>query len=703
MNILSMTATFGKLEHQTLELQPGLNIIEAPNEWGKSTWCDFLLAMLYGIDTRERSTKTTLAQKERYEPWSGSPMSGSVRLYWEGRDITIERTTKGRIPMGQFRAFETQSGLDVPELTADNCGQQLFGVEKSVFIRSGFIKFAGLPVSSDPELSRRLNALVTTGDDSGTADVMSGKLRELKNRIRSNRSNGLIPVALAQKEQLEASLAELGQLSDGIARCKEREAALEQQRRDLLLHRQHLEYAAAGENAQRVADSRLAAQQAQQEVETWEQRCRDLPDADTARRELRTLQGLQQESLSLQLEQQMLPPVPELPQETGPFAGLTAQQIGDVLSSETAAYHQLSKSNPWILFLGLAAILAGLATGIFLSPIGYCLAAVGLACIVMRLLLGRASKKALAKLEERYGSADTQDWKKMADEHLARRELVDQARQTAQLSHEAYRRRQKALSDKLPSEGLQAAMDTRQDVLGAWEALADARKTARQAVSHAEALAAMQAMPEKPQGEDTLTFTQAETARLLSDNTQQTEELHRLLGRYQGRMEALGEAAPLEEKLSEVTERLTRLEQTYAAVELAQETLEEAQHQLRSRFAPRIVQGAKERMALLTGGRYDRLSLTAELSVNAAARDENVQREGFRRSDGTLDQLYLSLRLAVAEALMAGGPLILDDALVRFDDTRLKAALALLQQEAQTRQILLFTCQTREKSLLPGL
>ena len=55
MRICSMTATFGKLEGETLEFTPGLNLISAPNEWGKSTWCAFLLAMLYGIDTRQRA------------------------------------------------------------------------------------------------------------------------------------------------------------------------------------------------------------------------------------------------------------------------------------------------------------------------------------------------------------------------------------------------------------------------------------------------------------------------------------------------------------------------------------------------------------------------------------------------------------------------------------------------------------------------
>ena len=114
MKIYKMTATFGKLEHAELTLQPGLNILTAPNEWGKSTWCAFLVAMLYGLDTRAKTTKTTLADKERYAPWSGNPMAGRIDLNWNGRDITIERRTKGRVPLGEFKAYETDSGLACP-------------------------------------------------------------------------------------------------------------------------------------------------------------------------------------------------------------------------------------------------------------------------------------------------------------------------------------------------------------------------------------------------------------------------------------------------------------------------------------------------------------------------------------------------------------------------------------------------------------
>ena len=55
MRIHQLAATFGRLENKTLDLGPGLNIIEAPNEGGKSTWTALLRVMFYGLNTRDRS------------------------------------------------------------------------------------------------------------------------------------------------------------------------------------------------------------------------------------------------------------------------------------------------------------------------------------------------------------------------------------------------------------------------------------------------------------------------------------------------------------------------------------------------------------------------------------------------------------------------------------------------------------------------
>ena len=80
MRIKKLTATFGGLDNAVLEPGPGLTVIAAPNEAGKSTWAAFWRAMLYGVSTREQSKTGFLADKARYLPWSGAPMAGEAQV-----------------------------------------------------------------------------------------------------------------------------------------------------------------------------------------------------------------------------------------------------------------------------------------------------------------------------------------------------------------------------------------------------------------------------------------------------------------------------------------------------------------------------------------------------------------------------------------------------------------------------------------------
>ena len=165
-------------------------------------------------------------------------------------------------------------------------------------------------------------------------------------------------------------------------------------------------------------------------------------------------------------------------------------------------------------------------------------------------------------------------------------------------------------------------------------------------------------------------------------------------------MQTLGNAAVLREELAKVEARIEELETYYSAAVLAQELLIKAKQELQRRFAPRISQRAQEIFAALTGGRYQRIALAEDLSVSTAAEGEDIMRGCLWRSDGTADQMYLALRLAVAEELTPHAPLILDDAFVRFDDGRLKEALNILNQTGEDMQVILFTCQSRERNIM---
>ena len=133
--------------------------------------------------------------------------------------------------------------------------------------------------------------------------------------------------------------------------------------------------------------------------------------------------------------------------------------------------------------------------------------------------------------------------------------------------------------------------------------------------------------------------------------------------------------------------------------------LQSANTALQSRFSPALSRRTAELFSRLTGGKYDRVLLDRSFSALTQEHGESVSHNAQLLSLGTLDQLYLAVRLAICETVLPESdppPIVLDDALVRFDDARCRAALDLLLEESKTRQILLFTCQHRESAYLAG-
>ena len=133
MKINKLTATFGKFNNESISFHGGLNIIEAPNESGKTTWCAFIMAMLYGVDSAERTKAGSLPVRQRYAPWSGAPMEGTAELTADNCDITIMRSTRLKnAPMREFSAFYTGTGIPVEKLSGSNAGELLTGVSRDV-------------------------------------------------------------------------------------------------------------------------------------------------------------------------------------------------------------------------------------------------------------------------------------------------------------------------------------------------------------------------------------------------------------------------------------------------------------------------------------------------------------------------------------------------------------------------------------------
>ena len=336
MKLLRMTATFGRLEQETLSLTEGLNVLQMPNEAGKSTWAEFLLAMLYGVDTSEREKTGVLPVKTKYQPWSGKPMEGVIELEHAGRRITLTRTSTARAPLGVFSAVYTDSGLPVEGMTGANCGETLLGVPKRVYQRSAFVRQAGLGLTPDDELEARLSALVTTGDEAVSFAAADKRLLAWQNRVRHNKT-GLIPDAERELAAVDSALAALAGEHEKNLALRAQLQSLQAQQTACEEDLRALQAAQAQRKKAQLYDAKRAAMQAANRENAASAVCARLPREDA-------LAALSQEAAALlslpELEAAAAAPArPDCPKA---FSGVDEERLLDKAQRDMREFDRLT-------------------------------------------------------------------------------------------------------------------------------------------------------------------------------------------------------------------------------------------------------------------------------------------------------------------------------------------------------------------------
>lgn len=747
MNIKRMTATFGRLSGQTLTLAPGFNLVEAPNEGGKSTWAAFLKAMLYGIDTRDRDKKGYLADKNRYQPWSGAPMEGELVLEWQGRDITIRRSPRGNTPFGAFSAVYTGTEEPVPGLTAASCGELLTGVGREVFERSAFLGQSGsLAITAAPELERRIAALVSSGEEDVSYSQAEGRLKEWLNRRRVNKSVGRIPQLEGELSQVRASREELEQLTGALNALAAEERGLRRRKEAL-----EAELSAHKRLAQRDLDRRftqakgeLDRAQADLDALRKEQaRFGPIPHKEELKRaqgELAYLKALEPEIK--QGEEALAQAEAELEEartaaRDDRFPGQTVEEAAESVKKAEGEYAAARKNaGTWSLMAKLVPVIGVLAAGGMVvlalaqgDAVSFPAVLTGVLFLVFTLALGvfnhsqaRRSRAWGDQVLDRFSVKTPEELEGVLEDYRARAAAADQAAQQVRLVREGLSDRQarrensrKDLFDFVHSFapevkdlfGCSAALsralslEERETVarakLEGAQNLYDALKA--QGGREADPAAPVPAAPERPM---------EETAALLGAAQADLERTARALNVALGRQKAVGDPAALAARQEALEEELARRTQEHQAIAAALEGLKAANAQLQERFSPQLNRRAGEYLARLTGEKYTSLSLNRELEASAAGAGDVLPRRALFLSKGTVDQVYLAVRLAVYDLCLGERrvPLVLDDALAAFDDGRMANALDLLLERAREDQVLFFTCQRREGAYLaqkPGV
>ena len=632
MWINKLTASFGKLENETLKLHEGLNVIYAPNESGKSTWCAFIRAMLYGIDSSQRSRSGFLPDKQRYAPWSGAAMEGSMEVHANGCHITISRSTASKnAPMREFSAVYTGSNVPAEWLNAANCGETLTGVTRDVFRRSAFVEQGTVAVTGSPELEKRISAIVSTGEEQCSYSEADETLRSWL-RVRRFNRRGLIP-------RLEGAM-------DDVQR---RLGDMDLSHRDIEQLEKELE------------ESRLNCARLEMEVteSRKKQRREALDMLHRGREELKESFRRHDEALALVNERREA-------LRQGQFDGASVEDVEEAMAEDVSELRllrrqQQTRPSPLaaIVFFVLSALCAGFYSKI--QNVFLIIAAVLFCASAVFLFLRYSSK---------------------------RRSVLDAAM------------RQELILSRYHADSPARLEDALQAHRALWEALWQAEQDEYERRMDYEQQRCNLEKLEEAALED-LDFSGGSSpaallSRKLSAERERERALSSKISSLQGRIAATGDPLVLSSELRCMEEEYEQLNREYEAISLAAETLRAADEQIQSRFSPQLGRLASHYMSIVTGGRYSDIFLNRDFSATLRTQGDSIARGSEYLSAGTLDLMYLAVRLAVCELALPDGencPLIIDDALVNLDEHRFSQAMELLKEIAKTRQVVLFTCR----------
>lgn len=734
---------FGGIKNLDLNLDNHFNIIYGGNENGKTTIMSFIKMMFYGTERSGAQLNKNLRKK--YTPWDNSIMAGSIDFESEGRLYRLERIFGNSNSTDKVTLIDL--GLGTAKPVSSDIGIKLFGLSAAAFERSIFIGQFGFPESNNlasGELNGKLSNIALTGDETISFDAVNQRLENAKYELMSKSGrSGIYDKNLKLCDTLEKELLSCEEAQKTIQNAKLRAQQITEEIKAMQEKALALKSQIDSENdlrnakkLQELLDLKARLDELNQSLTLNDGSLADEMFVRKLEFCLSKIESIENKISAKQTENENLEnnlrlaaspaqnATPEaLSELTEKIDSLNNQKENVSLNIKELEETPKFKIKPvwFVLLIIIAAAAAGL---LLLKPTYYiyalCLIAVAVATGVINIL---SVKKANRNNQSKLMELKLQETKLISLITAENSNLT--AIKIALNSNSAMIENQKELIAKCKEEikSLIAERDNEKEILfglfGCFEATKDIEKI-KAALSEIKKTAASQKELKQNinyilKDVGNISYEQAKE-KLANLNPGASIDFDAVKNDYEQLLQQITEnktavTAILTEaksisanskKPSEIKKELEALKQKTAAqkeycdcLDIALSVLADSYAQVRRSYGSALEKKAGSIFKGLTDGAYENMSISKSFEIMVEKKDVFGIKELDYLSSGTVDQAYLSLRLALSELLSQdnnGLPIILDDALAQYDDSRTQTALKFLKEYSQNGQIIMFTC-----------
>lgn len=631
---------FGKFRDEKIELQKGINLIYGTNEAGKSTIHTFIKGMLFGID--KQRGRTSFDVYTRYKPWDTPTLyNGEMEMNVEGVPYLIKRNLYKEEKSIQI--INKDTGREVP-YKEQRGGCFIEGLTENNYSNTVYV--AQQQVATNKELAFRINDYITNMSTTQSSEVnVNQAIKELQSRKKE--------IELRQtKQQVKELNIELQQIQATDFMLKELERQIlgfDKEIQKLHLEKESCKVDEGYLQKLQILDSYVKEYDLIVEKYQSLKDCRDYY-SQVIQHIKASESGMKQESELVALESKQ-PNQVDKSRKSKSYKGYLLSVCVLVISCLICILVPLTSLNRGIIIA---------ITALFTISI-----------LLVQLIV---NKKMKIPIEEKPAI------------HLISSIEASQGNQAL----EEYREISKRLLTRMKSQE-EDILTYANKVIAMNEVNSETMKAMNQEINGlASQLSKQKDMLQQKQARD------KEIIRLIETADTKKEKLRWEFSRLE---ESIADYAKKRALRDELMERRKKEDIELTAIDVSIQTIQDLAASIHDDFGEKLNKSISEISTAFTLGNCYDVKVDEKLNMKIVKESDFVPMEYL--STGTMEQLYLALRLVAADLLLKDKemPLILDDAFVYYDDDRLEETIRDLAART-SRQILIFTCHNRERQVL---
>ena len=690
---------YGNIENRELNLKDNINIIHGENESGKSTLLSYIVNTLYGISKNKDGKE--VSDYDKYKPWNNQEYSGKLSYELQnGEQYEIFRDFNKKNPkIYNSKLEDVTANFDTDKKEGSKFFVEQTGIDKQTYLSTvvSMQQEVRLEEKDQNILIQKIANLASSGEDNVSYKKAMQKLQEkIKDEIGTNKT-AQKPINLIEKEINEISIK-----IEEIRPYQNRKYEIDGQKEEINYELEKLKI--KKEILKELKENLQDCEMYKKEINIKENNKKqdtikigDLNDEKSKIEEQLKIPQKQIEAMQLNIESH---------QKEQEKVNQEIDQINEKIKQINIEKQKTIKKNPLkmvALFGLLAFIIWSVLTFTMIKNNPFTIIGIigVLSFLVMNIVIvkkERKSKREQENKKQKYVEEKSNEIKILEE----KKQEINAQLNEIQLKINQAKEKEININNNLSmliGQIMLLNKNNEQIEKELNETISKLENINNKKVAEINQKYSIE-IPEKLLNKDVLDSKINQNEEEIKNKTIKTKELEIEEKNILQEVERL---ASYEERLELDKEKYKELRKNEEIINIAISNLQEAYEEMKTTITPKFTNSLSNSIKKISDNKYNRVTINDENGMIVEnSRGEYI--EAMRLSTGTIDQLYLSLRLSMVDELTKENlPIILDETFAYFDDERLANSLKFIYESLNGHQAIIFTCTNREKEILEKL